>query len=93
MIASFDLNQEISANEARDQFLRLSTSLEWKPGRHWPIFLTGISYDRFMDSRWALGLGYEFKIAEIYLSTADVVPYVTGSDRFSISFTSIWYIR
>lgn len=93
MIAAVDLNQEITANMARDQFLRLSSSLEWKPGNHWPIFLTGISYDRFMDSRWSVGLGYEFKIAEIYLATADVVPYVEGSDRFSLSFTSVWYIR
>ena len=92
MTAALDIDQDISVNESRDLIPRFALGLEWKPGNYWPVFLTGISYDRYGQRRMALGLGYELKFLEIYFSTAEVAPWLGGGrDMFSASLTTVWY--
>jgi hypothetical protein len=65
--------------------------VDWKPGRRWPVFLTGITNGQVEDFSWSLGIGYELKFFEIYIASPNMIPTFKGESMQSLSVSMCWH--
>jgi hypothetical protein len=73
------------------EYPRLAFGIDWKPGRHWPVIMTGLTNNSVGGADWSVGLGYELGFAEIYISSPDVIQYFDSEDLTSFSLSICWH--
>jgi hypothetical protein len=91
MNLALELHQGVSRSLENPDQPRLAAGLDWKPGRHWPIFLTGITQDLQGNLNWSLGLGYELNFLELYIASPNLIPQFQGSDVQTLSISACWH--
>ena len=91
MNLAVELHQSVVESLENPEQPRLALGLDWKPGKHWPIFLTGISTALLGNMAWSAGIGYELKFLELYLSSPNIIPKFEGSDSQSLSISACWH--
>jgi hypothetical protein len=93
MRLAFDFNKGFNNEPSNFLQPRYSFAMEYQPGSKTPILLSGYSYDKLNKNYWALGLGYNSKFAEFYVSTLDMLAIIGGRELFSISAIFNWKIN
>ena len=93
MRLAFDFNKGLNNEPSNSLKPRYSFGLEYQPGIKAPILLTGVTYDQRNETSWAMGLGYNAKFMEFYISTIDMVSLIKGKEIFSISAVFVWKIN
>jgi hypothetical protein len=91
MNLAVELHQSIVESLENPDQPRLALGLDWKPGKNWPIFLTGISNGLMGEMAWSVGIGYELKFLELYVSTPNIIPKFESSDLQSLSISACWH--
>lgn len=91
MNLAVELHQGVSKSLENPDQPRLAVGLDWKPGRYWPIFLTGITQDLQGNLNWSIGLGYELNFLELYIASPNIVPQFQGSDVQTLSISACWH--
>lgn len=86
-----DYNQGFEETAVSSTTPRVSIGAHWQPGGYWPSLLTGLSNDRTGSLRWALGLGYETSVVDIYIATNDIIN-ISPNDYASFAFTLAWKV-
>ena len=88
---AFEIHQGISRAIENPEQPRLALGVDWKPGSHWPVFLTGITNGQIEDLSWSLGIGYELKFLEIYIASPNMIPTFKGESMQSLSLSMCWH--
>jgi hypothetical protein len=91
MNVAVELHQGGTESIENPEFPRMAVGIDWKPGRHWPVFLTGLSNSRTGGPSWSLGLGYELNFLEIYLSSPDFSSVLAGEELETLSLSMCWH--
>lgn len=92
MNLALELHQGVS-NEMVDnpEQVRLAAGLLYKPGKWWPIALTGITNGPDGSLAWSIGIGYELPFVEFYLSSPNILPKFQNSDLQTLSISLCWH--
>jgi len=91
MNVTVELHQGIANSIENPDQIRVALGLDWKPGRHWPVFLTGLSSALNSGMAWSVGLGYELKFLELYISSPNIIPKFENSDLQTLSLSMCWH--
>ncbi len=92
LLAGIDYNQGLNNEPSNFTAARFSIGLHYRYKKTWPILLGGYTYDLLSISRVALGLGYTTWFMDVYVSTFDIIPLVSGEDHLSASLVARWKI-
>jgi hypothetical protein len=87
---ALELHEGLVDNLVNPEFPRVAAGLDWKPGKWWPVFLTGISTSLNNRLSWSLGLGYELKFVELYVALPNMLPVIEGKGLNTISLSICW---
>ncbi|HSG68691.1 MAG TPA: DUF5723 family protein [Bacteroidales bacterium] len=90
LLVGVDYNQGLNNQPSNYTASRFSLGFEYHYKPVWPIFLGGYTIDFLGISRAAIGLGYKTWLVDLYVSTIDIIPIVSGGDRFSASLVARW---
>jgi len=93
MRLAFDFNKGLNNEPSNFLSPRYSFGMDYQPGKAAPIILSGISYNKLAKTDWALGLGYNARFMEFYISTMDMLSIISGSKLFSVSAIFNWKIN
>jgi hypothetical protein len=91
MELTFELHQGLAESVTNPEFPRVSTALSWKPGKWWPVVLTGISNGLNHDFVWSAGFGYELSFLELYVSSPNIIPLIEGNSLNALSLSMCWH--
>jgi hypothetical protein len=91
MNVALEIHQALNSNVENPSSPRLAAGLDWKPGKWWPVFLTGVTNNRTNSIDWSVGLGYELKFMELYISTPDFIPVLEGNSLQTMSLSLCWH--
>ncbi len=91
MNIAVELHQALNTTIENPEYMRIAMGLDWKPGKSWPVFLTGITTNRLNKVDWSLGIGYELKFLEVYVSSPDFTSVVQGKDLETLSISACWH--
>lgn len=91
MNLAVEIHQGIDKGPVNLGYPRAAFGLDWKPGKKWPVFLSGITYLGTDKMAWSGGLGYEFRFVELYLASADILSFINNMDQQSLSLSACWH--
>jgi hypothetical protein len=88
MNVAFEIHQAMNDNLENPINPRVALGIDWKPGKWWPVFLTGVTNNRVNNYDWSVGLGYELKVMELYISTPSLL---SGKHLETLSLSACWH--
>lgn len=92
MNLAVELHQGVSKSLDNPEQPRVAVGLDWKAGRYWPVLLTGVTNSPQGDVNFSVGIGYELKFLELYVSSPNILPVITGSsDVQTLSISACWH--
>jgi hypothetical protein len=91
MNLAVEIHQGVVESMENPDYPRVALGLDWKPGKKWPIFLTGITPNLQRGMAWSVGIGYELKFLELYLSSPNIIPKFEGTDVQALSLSTCWH--
>ena len=91
MNLAVEIHHGLSKGPVNLDYPRVASGLDWKPGKKWPVFLTGVTYFGIDKMAWSVGLGYEFRFVEVYLASADYLSFIGNTDQQSLSLSACWH--
>ncbi len=91
MNIALELHQGLNRTMENPEYSRIAMGLDWKPGKNWPVFLTGMTTNRINRVDWTLGIGYELKFMEIYISSPDFGSVLEGKSLETLSLSLCWH--
>lgn len=91
MDMTIEMHQGLAESMQNPDRLRLALGIDWKPGVKWPVFMTGITNSLQQNAAWSVGIGYELKFLEFYISSPNVIPLLEGTDLQTLSLSLCWH--
>jgi len=91
MNIAVELHQGFAKSLENPEQPRLAMGIDWKPGRKWPVLLTGLTNGLQGGVAWSVGIGYELKFLEIYISSPNILPRIENSDFQTLSLSACWH--
>jgi hypothetical protein len=88
---ALEFHQGLIKDLINPEFPRVAAGLDYKPGKWWPVLLTGISTTLNNQMSWSLGLGYELNFLELYIALPDMLPVIQGKGMNTLSVSACWH--
>jgi len=90
MLLGIDMNIGMNNEPSNSTIPRYSIGMDYLPGKKWPVFLAGMTFDQEINARLGLGLGYRNHFVDVYASTIDLISMIQNDDRISFSLVARW---
>jgi hypothetical protein len=89
---TLEMHEGLIKDLVNPEYPRLAAGLDWKPGKWWPVLLTGITTSLNEGFTWSLGIGYELNFMELYVALPSMLPVIEGKGLSTVSLSMCWHV-